>query len=96
MSPSRYASCARLSRYDGTGRLITYLALRILPFGDDAAGAGTARVHANEVHRLDLVAYRTLGDAEQAWRIADANAAMDPFALCERTEQPLRLPASTL
>jgi hypothetical protein len=96
MSASRYTSCARLSRYDGSGRLITYLAVRILPFGDVAAGSGTARVHANEVHRLDLVAYRTLGDAEQAWRIADANAAMDPFALCERAERSLRLPASML
>jgi hypothetical protein len=31
--------------------------------------------------RLDLVAARHLGDALAAWQIADANLALDPFAL---------------
>jgi hypothetical protein len=41
--------------------------------------------------RLDLITYRTLGDPEAFWRVADANNAMNPTEL----EQPgvtLRIP----
>ena len=49
-----------------------------------------------ELIRLDLIAYRTLQNAELAWRIADTNLAMDPFELCARAGIVLQLPASTL
>ena len=42
--------------------------------------------------RLDLVAYRTLGDPLQFWRIADANDAVNPFDLDEPSGQILRVP----
>lgn len=42
--------------------------------------------------RLDLIAYRTLGDPEQAWRIADANDAMNPRELLLRRELRVPLP----
>jgi hypothetical protein len=89
MAGSRYRDSAPLTRRDPSGRLVRYLAPRILPL---PAGTSTTTVKPGEVHRLDLIAYRALRDPEQAWRIADANAAMDPFALCERAGAELRLP----
>lgn len=96
MSASRYAHSAQLTRYDAAGRLVRYLAPRILPLRSVAPGGTSTQVKATEVHRLDLVAYRTLHDAEQAWRIADANAAMDPFDLCQWAGTIVQLPGSTL
>jgi hypothetical protein len=49
-------------------------------------------VAASEVGRLDLVAYRTLGAAPQAWQLADANDAMDPFELVAFSGQTMALP----
>lgn len=96
MNTSRYAKSAQLTRQDDSGRVVTYLAIRILPFGESVAGSTVARIQANEVDRLDLIANRTLGDPGQAWRIADANDAINPFALCHRAGRLLKLPASTL
>lgn len=96
MNTSRYASSAQLTWTSDSGRVVTYLAIRILPLGETVAGGTATRVQANEVDRLDLIANRTLGDPEQAWRIADANDAIDPFALCDQAGSLLNLPASTL
>lgn len=96
MSASRYASSTKLTWQGGSGQAVNYLAIRILPFGDSVAGAAATTVQANEVDRLDLIANRILGDPEQAWRIADANDAIDPFALCNQAGALLKLPASML
>jgi hypothetical protein len=96
MSAGRYATCAQLTRNDSSGRLVRYLAPRILPQGSTVAGGGRTQVRPAEVHRLDLLAYRTLRSPQQSWRIADANDAMDPFALVERPGAVLELPGSTL
>lgn len=96
MSASRYAKCGVLARRDASGQRVTYLALRILPHGANVAGAARTAVQADELGRLDLVAQRTLRDPEQAWRIADANDAMDPFALVARPGRVLRLPDRAL
>jgi hypothetical protein len=96
MNPSRYAKSTQLTWQGDTPRVVTYLAVRILPFGESVAGTTVAQVQANEVDRLDLIANRTLGAPSQAWRIADANDAIDPFALCHRPGRLLKLPASTL
>lgn len=96
MTPSRYAHCAPLVRQDASGRLVRYLAPRILPQGEAVAGGGTTQVRPDERHRLDLVANRTLRAPQQSWRIADANDAMDPFELCERAGTILDLPGSAL
>lgn len=96
MSASRYASSMPLTMQDATGGAVSYLAIRILPFGASVAGPSATRVQANEVDRLDLIANRTLGDPEQAWRIADANDAIDPFGLCDQAGSLLKLPASML
>jgi nucleoid-associated protein YgaU len=42
--------------------------------------------------RLDLIAARTLGDAEQFWQICDANNAIKPEDLLAETVQVLRIP----
>jgi hypothetical protein len=92
----RYANCAPLTRQEPSGRVVNYLATRILPLGDATAGPNATQVRANEVDRLDMIANRALGDPLQAWQIADANDAIDPFALCRSPGRMLKLPASTL
>lgn len=41
--------------------------------------------------RLDIIAAQHLGDPEQAWRIADANAALDRAALTADVGRRLRI-----
>jgi hypothetical protein len=96
MNAGRYANCAPLTRQERPGRVVNYLAIRILPLGETVAGPSTTQVRATEIDRLDLVANRTLGDPLQAWQIADANDAIDPFALCRSAGAILTLPAGTL
>jgi hypothetical protein len=45
----------------------------------------------SERDRLDNISMRYLGDPEQAFRICDANRAMRPEALTERTGRRLRI-----
>jgi hypothetical protein len=44
-----------------------------------------------EGDRLDNIAGRYLGDAEQFWRICDANRAMQPAALTETVGRRLKI-----
>ena len=41
---------------------------------------------------MDLIAARTIGDAEQFWRICDANDAMNPADLTAESGETLRVP----
>jgi phage tail protein X len=41
--------------------------------------------------RLDLIAYRTLGDPEQFWRICDANNILDPSDLTREVNTLVRI-----
>ena len=61
------------------GRRIAYVRRRFLPREKDIQRL--AEVSTTEGDRLDLLAARTLGDAEQFWRICDANDVMNPFDL---------------
>ncbi|MEQ4208816.1 LysM domain-containing protein [Actinopolymorpha sp. B17G11] len=66
---------------DGAGgsREVRYLRRRAVP---DPAAAAPMALHAVAADdRLDLVTARYLGDPAAFWRIADANAALDPDAL---------------
>jgi hypothetical protein len=96
VNASRYGGSQQLRRLDGSGRQVTYLAIRILPLGASVAGDTTTTVQDSEVDRLDLIANRTVGDPLLAWRIADANDAVDPIELCRRAGALLKLPASPL
>lgn len=74
---SRYAGVGRAVVLVG-GRPVTYLRARIIA---PPAGGYAHTVTADE--RLDLIAYRYYRDPARFWRIADANAEMDPEALLE-------------
>lgn len=93
---SRYTGCPELTRVEPDGRPVRYLGFRILPQGASIADGPRTAVAADEVDRLDLIAWRRLGNVALAYRIADANDAIDPFAICDRVGQPLNLPGSAL
>ena len=85
------------SRYHGVetatleqdGRPIVYLRRRFVPPPDRFA---LLREHVvTEGERPDTLAARYLGDAEQSWRLCDANAVMRPSELTERVGRVLRI-----
>lgn len=90
----RYQASKQLTYTSPDGVTVAYLAPRILPPGSSVAGPAQAAVGTGEVGRLDLVAYRTLGAAAQAWQLADANDAMDPFELVVSAGQTVTLPGN--
>jgi hypothetical protein len=61
------------------GRTVVFVTRRFLPPPENFAVLQTVTVVAGD--RLDNIAAQHLGDAEQAWRICDANGAMSPEAL---------------
>src|SRR5262245_2068822 len=85
------------SRYQGVqpaiwttpdGRKTIYLSRRIVPQPARFGIIGTHRMRDGE--RLDQVAWQLLGDPLLAWRLADANNALDPAEL-EQRGQRIRL-----
>lgn len=86
---SRYANLPVLTRVGTDGRMVSYLARRILPAG--SAQPLLLGVTVTQGERLDLIAARTLGDPLQAWRICDANDALDPFDLTDTLGRVLRV-----
>jgi hypothetical protein len=92
----RYGDAERRVYVSPRGIRTVWLAPRILP-QPTAGGPGqppaiTTTVADQERDRLDNIAFRTLRDPLQAWRISDANSAMDPFALCAKTGTVLIVP----
>jgi hypothetical protein len=88
------------SRYTGTdvatltmvdGRTVAYLRRRFVPPPERFALLTLHRVRNGD--RPDLLAHEYLGDPEQFWRIADANAVILPDEL---TDEPGRLVRITL
>lgn len=86
------------SRYSGTGtalltlpdgRTVAYRKRRFLPQG--LSLPLLAEVRAARDERLDLFAYRTLGDPEHFWQICDANDALRPEDLTAGQEHLLRV-----
>src|SRR5215472_3748571 len=61
------------------GRTVVYLTRRFVPAADPSAVVFEYPV--TPADRLDLIAARHLGDAEQFWHLADANSAMNPADL---------------
>lgn len=74
----RYKAVATLTYRRPDGEAVQYLARRFLP---KTSGPVIARVDVTQGVRLDLIAYRWLGDATRSWAISDANEAMNPFDL---------------
>lgn len=78
---SRYANLETASIVGPDGREIAYKRRRLVPQAKDLPKLAETAVEQGD--RIDLVAARTLGDAEQFWRICDANDALDPEDLIE-------------
>jgi hypothetical protein len=88
---SRYAAVAVATSTTEDGRTVAYLRRRFL-----APLERFALLHEHIVRdgdRPDLLAHHYLGDPEQFWRIADANAV---FAPNELTDEPGRRVRITL
>lgn len=75
---SRYYTL-ETKKFEDADRNITYVKRRFLPQGEEIPVLGEVAVTQGD--RLDLFAYRTLGDPEQFWLICDANNAMNPDQL---------------
>jgi hypothetical protein len=75
------------TRPDGTE--VPYLNRRLLPPPDRLTTLTEHAVSAGD--RPDLLAYRYLGDAEQWWRIADANPVLNPDDLTATPGRRLRI-----
>ena len=74
---------------DGSER--RFVARRLLP--DPGTLRTLATVRITDSDRLDLIAHRTLGEPTAFWRVADANAAMDPDDLLAPAGRRLRVPS---
>jgi hypothetical protein len=86
---SRYHGIPTATFADGESQII-YKLRRFLPQGESLPLLVTVAVAGHD--RLDLIAARTLGDAELFWRVGDANNAMNPFSLVAAPGTPLRVP----
>ncbi len=86
---SRYAYIEDAVLPTPDGREVSYKRRRFLPHG--AKLTLLIEVTVREGQHLDLLTARTLGDATQWWRLADANNAMRPADL-ETPGQTLRVP----
>ena len=86
---SRYHGLKTLTYTREDGKEIAYLERRFLP---DPSEFEDLREHSIvEGDRLDNLAYQYLGDPEQYWQIADANAAMHPEELTAEIGRRLRI-----
>ena len=86
---SRYAGVENAQLTLPDGRVVTYLRRRFVPQPDAAATLGWHLVVAGD--RPDLIADATIGDPEQFWRIADANAVIHPDELTEEVGREIRI-----
>ncbi len=78
---SRYYDMENATFITPDGRKMTYKRRRFLPHGENMPLL--AEITPIQGDRLDLIAFRTLGDPELFWRICDANNAMNPEDLIE-------------
>jgi nucleoid-associated protein YgaU len=86
---SRYHGLQVLQHPTENGRSIAYLERRFLPDPNNFADLTSHAVVAGD--RMDNIAFRYLGDPEQYWRIADANAAMQPEDLTQEVGSRIRI-----
>ena len=86
---SRYHAVEITQLVTGDGRTIAYLKRRFVAPPEAFATLQEHRVV--EGQRLDQLAAQYLGDPEQSWRIADANAAFLPAELTDVPGRTLRI-----
>lgn len=86
---SRYSGLEILKQTMSDGRQVAYVTRRFVPQPDRFA---TLREHAiSEGDRPDNLAAQYIGDAEQFWRLADANNVLNPFELTEDIGRHIRI-----
>jgi hypothetical protein len=86
---SRYYGIETTTLELSNGRTVAYVTRRFLPQPDRLALLQEYQVKQGD--RLDNLAAKFIGDAEQFWRICDANAAMCPCELTETVGRRLRI-----
>jgi hypothetical protein len=86
---SRYASVVTAEMTDERGRVLHYKRVRFIP----EARAGLGHI-VGEGERLDHIADRYYHDAEQFWRICDANRALWPHDLTRQPRRILAIPTA--
>lgn len=86
---SRYYGLDTATLETPDGATIIYVRRRFLPQPDHFALLQEHEVKQGD--RLDNLAAQYLGDAEQCWRICDANAAMRPDELTKTIGRRLRI-----
>jgi hypothetical protein len=84
---SRYEHVPEAELTTADGRTVRYKRMR---FAAPAAGPTTGV--AGDDARLDVLAYRTLGDPEQFWRLCDANEVLRPVDLTAVPGRAVRVP----
>ena len=87
---SRYAGVKQGVLTTADGRSIPFLRRRMIASPNAASVLTTVKVTPGA--RLDLIAARLQGDPLQAWRLADANCAMDPTDLVSLPGRVLSVP----
>ncbi len=78
---SRYHGMETSTHEMPDGRSIAYVKRRFLPAAENFTVLTQHTVKEGE--RLDNIAAQYLGDAEQSWRVCDANEAMQPDELAQ-------------
>ena len=87
---SRYYNIDTVTFTTADGRVIAHKRRRFLPQIETLPILMEVTVVQGD--RLDVIAARTLGDAEQFWRVCDANQSLDPFDLTSELGITLRIP----
>lgn len=86
---SRYYTIEQKTLELPNGDEIVYLGRRFVPHPDRFATIGEHVVVQGE--RPDQVAHQYLGDAEQFWRLCDANASLHPNELTDQPGERIRI-----
>ncbi len=87
---SRYSTLEQATYTAEDGRKITYVRRRFCPQAEKLSTL--VEVTVTDGDRLDLLAARTIGNAEQFWRICDAENALNPSELTEQPGRILKVP----
>ena len=85
---SRYENISDASLADKAGRAIKYKRMRFIP-QVSAPPRMSVRIVLGD--RPDLLSFRTIGDPEQFWRLADSNGALHPNELTARVGARIRI-----
>lgn len=86
---SRYVNIPTANHALPDGRSVAYVRRRFLPRPESIPTLVELRTSQGD--RLDSIAYRTLGDPEQFWRICDANNILDPRELTREPNTRVRV-----